>query len=171
MFTRITRDGIIMRIILYVDDALCTTNSKELWHERRSKIDAKFKMSEYGPLTNILGMNVIHDRINKTIRINQRLKIEALIERFGMQKERAMPLTPLAPGRTADRGALLGPILFGAHLGPFWALFYFVWGPFGALLGPFWAHLGPLAYFGLFWPILAYFGTLAANLSWLICQY
>ena len=103
MFTKLTRDGGLMRIILYVDDALCTTNSEEMWHDIREQVDARFKMSEHGPLTNILGMNVIHDRETKTIRINQRLKIEALIERFGMQEERAKPLTPLAPGRTADR--------------------------------------------------------------------
>ena len=53
--------------------------------------------------------------------------------------------------------AHLGPILFGAHLGPFGVLFYFVWGPFGVHLGPFGAHLGPFGARGLFWPILTYF--------------
>ena len=49
-------------------------------------------------------------------------------------------------------GAHLGSLLFGAHLGSFGSLFILIL--FGALLGPFWA-LGPiwggaLAYFGLF---------------------
>jgi hypothetical protein len=103
MFTLRTRDGNIMRMILYVDDALCATTSESLWDEIRTSVDAKFKMSEHGPLTNILGMSVVHDRKNKVIRINQRLKIEALLERHQMHEMTAKPLTPLAPGRKADR--------------------------------------------------------------------
>ena len=50
-------------------------------------------------------------------------------------------------------GTHLGPILFGAHLGSFFILFGAHLGPFGTHLGPIWAHFGPVAYFGLFWPI------------------
>ena len=68
----------------------------------------------------------------------------------------------LGMGVYGPRGALgpvWGPFLFGAHLGPIWALF----GPQLAYFRPILAH-GPgpwpiLAYFGLFWLILAYFGS------------
>ena len=47
--------------------------------------------------------------------------------------------------------AHLGPLLFGACLGPIWGPLGPIWGPFGAHLGPF----GPIFVWGPFWALWA----------------
>ena len=98
--------GNTLRIVLYVDDALVTTSSLNMWEHVKTEIHQRTPMSDSGELSNILGMKITHDREARTITISQRLKIEKLLEQFGVHHDTTHPkLTPLPVGhRTNSEG-------------------------------------------------------------------
>ena len=86
----------IVRIAIWVDDGLVSTSSPALWKTLQAKIAAENPLSHAGPLKWLLGMAVSYDRAAGTLRLSQESKIDALLERYGMDKCTGVP-TPLPP--------------------------------------------------------------------------
>ena len=74
----------ICRICIWVDDGLVSVSSEELWQEIKNKIHKDSPLSQAGPLEWLLGMAIKHDRENSILKISQKTRIEALLERHGM---------------------------------------------------------------------------------------
>mgnify|MGYP006148844329 CR=1 FL=1 len=78
------KDGDIIRIAIWVDDGIVSTNNINLWHDIRDKIHAITPLGSFGELGWLLGMSITYDRRKGIMRISQQAKIEALLERYGM---------------------------------------------------------------------------------------
>ena len=82
-------------VFLWVDDLLIFTTNK-LMQPLVDKILRKFKGRSIGELDFVLGMEVIHDKRNKTITITHRRMISDLLQKHGMLGCRHAP-TPMVP--------------------------------------------------------------------------
>jgi hypothetical protein len=77
-------NGDLIRICIWVDDGLVSTNNIKLWHQIRDQIHKNTPLGSSGKLGWLLGMKIDYDRLNGVMRISQRAKIQALLERYGM---------------------------------------------------------------------------------------
>ncbi|CAI7832828.1 unnamed protein product [Closterium sp. NIES-53] len=95
-------------LLLYVDDLLLFSDSKDLIREVKQRLGAELAMRDLGPVTYDLGMHVDHDRANGTIHLHQEKYVKGVVESFGMGNSK-MVGTPLATGfsclTTSSRGA------------------------------------------------------------------
>ncbi|CAI7870400.1 unnamed protein product [Closterium sp. NIES-54] len=84
-------------LLLYVDDLLLFSDSKDLIREVKQRLEAEFAMRDLGPVTYYLGMHVDRDRANGTIHLHQEKYVKGLVESFGMGDSKPVG-TPLATG-------------------------------------------------------------------------
>ena len=77
-------DGNDTIIIIYVDDLLIASADFEKLKAVKDLLKKQFKMNDLGPVTNILGIRVERQGQKGKIKLNQRLYIEDLLERFNM---------------------------------------------------------------------------------------
>jgi len=89
----------LVRVVLWVDDGLVSTNNKELWLKMQAKLHEVTPLGHKGKLEWLLGMRIFWDRKTGILRLSQKSKIVALLERYNMQNCRAQEL-PL-PKNTA----------------------------------------------------------------------
>ena len=93
----------VLRLCLWVDDAMVTTSCDKLWEYVRDNVDKDSPLSKHGELSWILGMAVTQDKTMGTISVNQSAKITAILEKFGMTNSKAKR-TPLPPKWTSQAG-------------------------------------------------------------------
>ncbi|CAI7787076.1 unnamed protein product [Closterium sp. NIES-53] len=84
-------------LLLYVDDLLLFSDSKDLIREVKQRLGAEFAMRDLGPVMYYLGMRVDRDRANGTIHLHQEKYVKGLVESFGMGVCKPVG-TPLAAG-------------------------------------------------------------------------
>ncbi|CAI7841280.1 unnamed protein product [Closterium sp. NIES-53] len=84
-------------LLLYVDDLLLFSESKDLIPEVKQRLGAEFAMRDLGPVTYYLGMHVDHDQANGTIHLQQEKYVKGVVESFGMGNSKPVG-TPLATG-------------------------------------------------------------------------
>ena len=101
LFT-LRKDGEILRLVLWVDDAVITTSSEELWLFVRDAIHSLSPLGKMGDLEWVLGMQVEQDLEAGTISLNQTSKINMIIERYGSPNAKAKA-TPLPPKWTSKK--------------------------------------------------------------------
>ena len=75
----------IMIITLYVDDILIIGNDKQKIAEFKSSISNVFKMKDLGPVSHLIGIEIIRNRTSKTITITQRQYLKDVLRKFDMQ--------------------------------------------------------------------------------------
>ena len=76
-------DGVIIIHTLYVDDRLVIGCNIQLIEKIRSKLMEKFKMTDMGDISLMLGMQITRAREKKTFTISQEYTT-SILERFGM---------------------------------------------------------------------------------------
>ena len=76
-------DGVIIVFTLYVDHRLVIRGSVQLLEKIRSKLTEKFKMTDMGDISLMLGMQITRAREKKTFTISQEYTT-SILERFGM---------------------------------------------------------------------------------------
>jgi hypothetical protein len=69
-------------ITLYVDDLIISASTKSLIRELKKSLCLKFKMKDLGVIKQILGMGVLHDRINHKIYLSQSQYIKQLLKEY-----------------------------------------------------------------------------------------
>ncbi|CAI7820490.1 unnamed protein product, partial [Closterium sp. NIES-54] len=84
-------------LLLYVDDLLLFSDSKDLIREVKQRLGAEFAMRDLGPVTYYLGMHVDRDRASGTIHLHQEKYVKGVVESFGMGNSKPVG-TPLATG-------------------------------------------------------------------------
>ncbi|CAI5530897.1 unnamed protein product [Closterium sp. Naga37s-1] len=84
-------------LLLYVDDLLLFSDSKDLIREVKQRLGAEFAIRDLGPVTYYLGMHVDRDRASGTIHLHQEKYVKGVVESFGMGNSKPVG-TPLATG-------------------------------------------------------------------------
>ena len=94
-------------MLVYVDDTVVISNDKILLDEFRASIKKEFKMTDLGPLTKILGMEVTRDRERRTLEIRQTTQIQKMLETFGMSdcKPVSTPMDKEPERSSAEEGS------------------------------------------------------------------
>ena len=72
-------------IALYVDDLLVTSINESALKSQKLQFSKQFKMNDFGIATFCLGIEIEHNAVSKSIAISQRLYIDKVLERFGVQ--------------------------------------------------------------------------------------
>jgi hypothetical protein len=87
----------VLYLALYVDDLLLFSNQLEAIDEVKKQLGARFDMSDLGPATFVLGIQVTRDRPNRTIVLDQSKYVAEVLERSSMTDAKPAS-TPLDPG-------------------------------------------------------------------------
>jgi hypothetical protein len=84
-------------VILYVDDITILGNSIKKINALKKSLSSRYEMTDLGEIQSYLGVNIIRDRANRTMDIDQKEYVQTIVERFGMRD--ANPVyTPLPAG-------------------------------------------------------------------------
>jgi hypothetical protein len=96
-FKRVGKDIVILAV--HVDDGMVTGNNVSLIKKFKEDMNAKYKLTDLGPVNWLLGIKIGRDLVNKTISLSQLAYIEAIITRFNFDdlKACATPMDPSAP--------------------------------------------------------------------------
>jgi len=82
-------------LLIYVDDLMLASKNINKLMELKTKLKTEFRMTDLGPLSQILGINVIREEATGRIQLNQREYIKELISRFKMDESKTVS-TPCA---------------------------------------------------------------------------
>jgi transposase InsO family protein len=88
------RDKMIIYVILYVDDLIIMTNSKEELGNLKNYLNESFKMKDLGEIQNIVGLQIKRDRSKKLMQVHQEKFTHDLLVRYQMENCKAVG-TPL----------------------------------------------------------------------------
>lgn len=72
-------------LALYVDNAILFSNNLDLLKHTKKILSQQFEMKDYGEVHYCLGIQVVCNRENRTIYLNQQRNIEDILERFNMK--------------------------------------------------------------------------------------
>ena len=86
----------ILILASHVDDCTVTSNSCELMGLFKDEIRAKYKITDLGPISWVLGMKVVHDRVTRTISLSQEPYIDAIVTKYNFSdlKPVSIPMDP-----------------------------------------------------------------------------
>jgi len=86
----------ILLLASHVDNCTITSSSRELMRLFKDEIRAKYKITDLGPISWVLGMKVIHDRAARTISLSQEPYIDAIITKYNFSdfKPLSIPMDP-----------------------------------------------------------------------------
>ena len=84
VYTKGSHEEYVM-LTLYVDDVLITGPSIGILQQIQDRLKSTFSISELGPVSLILGIEVIRDEAQGTLKLSQRKYVEATLKRFGME--------------------------------------------------------------------------------------
>ena len=78
------REGVKIILMLYVDDILLAGNNAEAMAMVKSQLKQRFKMTDMGEASLVLGIKIKSDRHLGTLTISQEAYSKSILERFGM---------------------------------------------------------------------------------------
>jgi hypothetical protein len=81
-------------LLLYVDDMLIAGASIEEINKLKNQLSKQFAMKDLGAAKQILGMRIIRDRANSTLKISQAEYVKKILNRFSMDGAKSVS-TPL----------------------------------------------------------------------------
>jgi hypothetical protein len=81
---------------VHVDDCTITGSSADLLQEYKTRIGSIFKMTDLGPVSWLLGIEIKRNRDERTISLSQQSYIASILQRFNFTdaKPLAMPMDP-----------------------------------------------------------------------------
>uniref|UniRef100_A0A2N9FSS1 Retrovirus-related Pol polyprotein from transposon TNT 1-94 n=1 Tax=Fagus sylvatica TaxID=28930 RepID=A0A2N9FSS1_FAGSY len=87
-------DNSYIILLLYVDDMLIAGSSIEEINNLKKQLSKQFAMKDLGPAKQILGMRIIRDRANGTLKLSQTEYVKKILSRFSMDEAKSVS-TPL----------------------------------------------------------------------------
>ena len=72
-------------IAVYVDDTILASNDIAMLTAEKTKLKERFDMEDLGEIHHYLGMSIKRDRNAKVLLISQKIYLENVLKRFGMQ--------------------------------------------------------------------------------------
>ena len=97
---RAAHDGYVM-LTLFVDYILLTGPSVSLLQQIQDMLKKKISISELGPVSLILGMEVIRDEKAGTLKISQQKYVESVLRKYSMDTSNPVH-TPGTPNQLVD---------------------------------------------------------------------
>lgn len=94
VYLKTERDKVVLYLLLYVDDMLMASKSKEQISEVKQLLKTAFETKDLGPAKRILGMNIMRNRSKGYLFLSQRSYLEKVLQRFNMHKSKHVT-TPL----------------------------------------------------------------------------
>ncbi|KAG6689840.1 hypothetical protein I3842_11G194500 [Carya illinoinensis] len=88
-------DNSYIILLLYVDDMLVAGSSIEEINKLKKQLSKRFEMKDLGAAKQILGMRIIRDRSNDTLKLSEEEYVKKVLRRFNMDKAKPVS-TPLA---------------------------------------------------------------------------
>ena len=85
LYIKIDRCNFVV-LVVYVDDLLIVSNSIETTNQTKQSLTSRFRMTDLGELSYILGLNVVRDRAKGEIAISQESYLQGVLDRFGMNE-------------------------------------------------------------------------------------
>ena len=87
MYVKKSKTNQLMFIFVWVDDMLCSysKDDEKEWNTLKNQLMNYYKIKDMGDLQMILGMRVVRDREQETIRVDQGLYIDKIFKKFNMQ--------------------------------------------------------------------------------------
>lgn len=112
-------------VAAYVDDLLIVGRDRTAIDDLKSKLSARFEMTDLGPIAYYLGMTVTRDRQNRRLRLGQQAYLETGIKTAG-QWETPSQLTPMGTQRlhAAPEGYVSPPELRASYQSAVGTLMY-----------------------------------------------
>ena len=95
-----SQDGRIHFVIIaiYVDDMMFFSNNTEMLEREKKAIAKRFQVEDLGELHYVLGMDIVHDREQRTTSISQKKYQEGVLKKFDMENCKPVS-TPLEFGK------------------------------------------------------------------------
>ena len=87
-------DNSYIILLLYVDDMLIAGSSIEETNNSKKQLSKQFAMKDLGTAKQILGMRIIRDKANGTLKLSQAKYVKKILSRFNMNEAKPMG-TPL----------------------------------------------------------------------------
>ena len=84
-------------LVLYVDDILFATNDIGMLHETKIFLSINFKMKDLGDASFELGIEILREQSQSTLRLSQKSYIDKIFKRFHLQDCKPCD-TPVAKG-------------------------------------------------------------------------
>jgi hypothetical protein len=75
-------NGIPVIIMIYVDDMVIMSPSRDLVDEFKRQLAEKFEIEDNGPISSFLGLKVTRDRTARTLKLSQKTYIESVVKEF-----------------------------------------------------------------------------------------
>lgn len=126
IFVHKAKDGRLVYVIVYVDDALFCGKDRALVLEMKAKFMKRLKCRDLGDIKEFLRMNI--RRKGRTIYVDQCAYLQTVIKRCGMENARTAP-TPLPAGFQAlPHTGDIDPSLRTRYQTVIGLLLYIMWG-------------------------------------------
>jgi hypothetical protein len=92
--TQVKDDVLILAV--HVDDCIITSSSNELMRRYKQSLNARYALTDLGPIHWLLGIRVTRDRAARTTSLSQLTYIESTVARYGLADAKAQnsPMTP-----------------------------------------------------------------------------
>ena len=87
-------DNFYIILLLYVDDMLIVESSIEEINNLKKLLSKQFAMKDLGAAKQILGMRIIRDKANGTLKLSQSEYVKKVLSRFNMNEAKPVS-TPL----------------------------------------------------------------------------
>ena len=86
----------ILVLMSHIDDCMVTGSSCELIKLFKDKVGSRYKITDLGPVSWLLGMKVIRDRITQTISLSQESYMDVIITKYNFAdlKPISIPMDP-----------------------------------------------------------------------------
>ncbi|KAH9659029.1 hypothetical protein KPL70_023708 [Citrus sinensis] len=83
-------------LLLYVDDMLIASKSKDEIEKLKTQLNQEFEMKDLGEAKKILGMEICRDRARGKVSLSQKQYLKKVLQQFGMTEQTKPVSTPLA---------------------------------------------------------------------------
>ena len=87
-------DNSYIILLLYVDDMLIVESSIKEINDLKKQLSKQFAMKDLGAAKQILGMRIIRDKANGTLKLSQSKHVKRVLSRFNMNEAKLVS-TPL----------------------------------------------------------------------------
>ena len=96
MYFRKLQEGSFLYLLLYVDDMLIASKSKDEIEKLKTQLNQEFEMKDLGEAKKILGMEICRDRARGKVSLSQKQYLKKVLQQFGMTEQKKPVSTLLA---------------------------------------------------------------------------
>ena len=89
-------------LVIHVDDCMITGSSEELIRKYKNDLNARYSLTDLGPIHWLLGIKITCNREARTISLSQTSYIDTILSRFSLSDAKPVA-TPITPGANLSK--------------------------------------------------------------------